>query len=266
MSEPLREPSQEADQTSPKRPVWQLVVPAIVVVVGVLLAYLAAGRPGPAEDRAQPLSPAGDTVRTEQQQPRKPSDQQVEEAARRLDERFTRRREGDPFALGRVDAKVVLVEYADYRCPYCAKFSTDTRPELIKRYVDSGVLRIEWRDLPMFGEQSEAAAIAARAAARQGRFWPFHELAFAEAPRQGHAEYSAERLRDLARRAGVPDLARFDRDVADPALAQEMRVDAAEAQEMGLTSTPSFLVNGRAVVGAQPAETFHRMIEALAAK
>ncbi|MCK2240808.1 MULTISPECIES: thioredoxin domain-containing protein [unclassified Crossiella] len=259
MSQP--QPDQPETQSA-ARPAWQLALPAIVVVAGVLLAYLALGRTGgdtPTADAPAPT--ASDTAA-----PQTPNQSQMDAAARQLDSRFTRRREGDPYAKGRVDAPVVMVEYADYRCPYCAKFSTDTRPELVRRYVDQGLLRIEWRDLPMFGAESEAAAVAARAAARQGRFWPFHELAFAEAPRSGHAEFGPDRLRDLARRSGVADMAKFERDLADPVLRQEIRTDAAESQEMGLTSTPAFLINGRAVVGAQPLETFVRLIEQAAKK
>lgn len=257
------EPPTEPTSAPAKRPAWQLAVPALVVVAGVLLAYLALGRTDGGE--STPAAPAP-TSAAESTGSRTPSPDQMAEAAKQLDARYTRRREGDPYAKGRVDAPVVLVEYADYRCPYCAKFATDTRPELVRRYLEQGLLRIEWRDLPIFGAESENAAVAARAAARQGRFWPFHELAFAEAPRSGHAEYSPERLRDLARRSGVADLAKFERDLVDPALREEVRKDATEGQEMGLTSTPSFLINGRAVVGAQPLQTFVTLIEQAAKK
>ncbi|MCO1577767.1 DsbA family protein [Crossiella sp. SN42] len=255
--------AQPATDQPAKRPGWQLALPAVVVVVGVLLAYLALGRTG---DTPPADPPAAQDTAAQNTTAQRPSQSEIDAAAKELDTKFTRRREGDPYAKGRVDAPVVLVEYADYRCPYCAKFSTDTRPELIRRFVEQGILRIEWRDLPLFGEQSEAAALAARAAGRQGKFWPFHELAFAEAPRSGHGEFGPDRLRDLARRSGVADLAKFERDMTDPALREEVRVDAAEGQEMGLTSTPAFLINGRAVVGAQPLETFTKLIEQAARK
>ena len=71
-------------------------------------------------------------------------------------------------ALGKPDAPVVMINYAELRCPFCAKFSRDIEPELIKRYVDAGVLRLEWRDFPIFGEESLEAAKAGRAAAAQG--------------------------------------------------------------------------------------------------
>ena len=79
------------------------------------------------------------------------------------------RRDADDYtAIGDVDAPLVMIEYSDYRCPYCALYATETQPELIKKYVDTGKLRIEWRDTPIFGEQSLDAAVAAPAAGEQG--------------------------------------------------------------------------------------------------
>src|SRR5665811_161418 len=86
----------------------------------------------------------------------------------------SRRIDGDPTALGDTDAPVVLVEYSDYRCPFCAVFARETLPVLIDEYVESGQVRIEWRDLTVFGQQSIEAAIAGRAAGAQGLFWEFN--------------------------------------------------------------------------------------------
>ncbi|MCY4669666.1 MAG: thioredoxin domain-containing protein, partial [Rhodococcus sp.] len=74
----------------------------------------------------------------------------------------------DPMALGDVEAPVVMIAFSDFRCPFCAQFSRETEPQLIDRYVDTGTLRIEWRDLPIFGPQSFDSARAERAAAAHG--------------------------------------------------------------------------------------------------
>lgn len=83
---------------------------------------------------------------------------------------LARRDAGDKLAQGRTDAPVVLIEYADFKCGYCGKFARDTEPALIKKYVADGTLRIEWRNFPIFGKESEAAARASWAAARRGPF------------------------------------------------------------------------------------------------
>ena len=74
---------------------------------------------------------------------------------------LARRDFDDPMAVGRVDAPVVMVEYSDFQCPYCGRFARETKPELLRQYVERGVLRIEWRNFPIFGEESERAARAA---------------------------------------------------------------------------------------------------------
>ncbi|GBQ03963.1 disulfide bond formation protein DsbA [Streptomyces spongiicola] len=175
-------------------------------------------------------------------------------------EKLARRDAGDPLALGRTDAPVVMVEYADFKCGYCGKFARDTEPQLIRKYVEKGVLRIEWRNFPIFGEESEAAARAAWAAGQQGRFWQFHKAAYADgAKEQGFGE---QRLRELAAAAGVRDLARFGRDADSEEARQAVARDQEEGYGLGATSTPSFVVNGRPIAGAQPERTFVEAIEA----
>ncbi|MCS0638865.1 DsbA family protein [Streptomyces sp. LP05-1] len=178
-------------------------------------------------------------------------------------ERYARRDAEDGLALGRADAPVVLIEYADFKCGYCGKFARDTEPELIRRYVDRGVLRIEWRNFPIFGADSERAARAAWAAGQQGRFWQFHRAAYAEGAKE--KGFSAERVAALAREAGVPDLGRFTRELDGEAARKAVAKDQDQGYSLGATSTPSFLVNGRPLAGAQPTEAFAKAIEASAA-
>ncbi|GGM61288.1 hypothetical protein GCM10012275_35360 [Longimycelium tulufanense] len=240
-----------SSQGNRRNETWRWLVPALIVVVAVTLAYLGANRG--AQDDTRQAAPHQAAGQTEASGSSRPGEGPVKGLARRD--------ANDPYALGKVDAPVVLVEYADYRCPFCAKFSTDTKPELIKRYVDSGVLRIEWRDMPIFGAESETAAVAARAAGKQGKFWEFHNLAYAEAPRSGHASFPKERLLELAGKIGVGDMARFEADLADPELRAGVRADAAEGHRIGVASTPTFLVNGHPLLGAQPLEEFVALIE-----
>ncbi|MFE5794446.1 DsbA family protein [Streptomyces sp. NPDC056503] len=179
-------------------------------------------------------------------------------------EKYARRDASDGLALGRADAPVVLVEYADFKCGYCGKFARDTEPALVEKYVENGTLRIEWRNFPIFGEESEAVARASWAAGEQGRFWQFHKAAYAEGAKE--KGFGAERLRALATEAGVPDLARFARDSESGAAREAVRKDQEQGYELGASSTPSFLVNGRPIAGAQPLETFTEAIEAAAEK
>ncbi len=177
-----------------------------------------------------------------------------------------RRIPADPLAVGAVDAPVVMIEYSDYRCPYCGVYARKTQPEIIKKYVDSGQLRIEWRDLPVLGEASVNAAVAARAAGEQGLFWQFNEAVYAAAPEKGKAELSDPELVALAEKAGVPDMAKFASDLKNPELLALVRADLAEGTQLGLNSTPTFVINNQSIPGAQPMDVFTQVIDAALAK
>ncbi|CAL9485346.1 DsbA family protein [Streptomyces sp. NPDC095602] len=179
-------------------------------------------------------------------------------------EKLARRDAKDALAAGRADAPVVLIEYADFQCGYCGKFARDTEPALMEKYVEAGVLRIEWRNFPIFGEESERVARAAWAAGQQGRFWEFHRAAYAEDAKE--KGFGKDRLTVLAREAGVKDIARFARDLDGAAARQAVKRDQDEGFALGVASTPSFLVNGRPLSGAQPLETFTAAIDEAAAK
>ncbi|MGW8330252.1 DsbA family protein [Streptomyces sp. NPDC055897] len=178
--------------------------------------------------------------------------------------KLARRDAKDPLAQGRADAPVVMIEYADFKCSYCGKFARDTEPELVKKYVDNGTLRIEWRNFPIFGAESEAAARGAWAAGQQGRFWQFHAAAYAEGAKE--KGFGGDRLKELAKEAGVPDAARFAADLDSDAAKAAVKKDQEEAYALGASSTPSFLINGTPIAGAQPMDEFARVIEAAAKK
>ncbi|MEN8650012.1 DsbA family protein [Streptomyces sp. 21So2-11] len=176
--------------------------------------------------------------------------------------KLARRDAKDTLAQGRADAPVVLIEYADFKCGYCGKFARDTEPDLVKKYVDDGTLRIEWRNFPIFGKESDAAARGAWAAGQQDRFWQFHAAAYADGAKE--KGFGEDRVKALAEEAGVKDLGRFTEDVGSEAAKSAVKADQDEAYRLGATSTPSFLVNGRPIAGAQPAEVFTQAIDAAA--
>lgn len=174
---------------------------------------------------------------------------------------MSRRIDGDPTAMGSVNAPVVLVEYSDFRCPFCALYARNIQPEIVKEYVEAGLVRLEWRDLPLFGQQSVDAAMAARAAGEQGLFWEFQDAVFAAAPERGHADLPPERLREFAQLVGVPDLQKFDHDRVNAELLNRVAADRDEGIALGVTGTPTFLVNDVPLSGAQPLDNFRAVID-----
>lgn len=170
------------------------------------------------------------------------------------------REDGDPLARGAVDAPVVMVEYSDFSCPFCAQFATSTLPQLNK-YVDDGTLRIEWRDLALFPEGQQTAA-AARAAAAQGKFWQFHDLVFAAHSGSGHPDYDVDDYVNFAREAGVDDLEAFRADVESGKYLEDVRVATDKVMmTLGMRGTPAFIINDQVISGAQPPEVFIDAIE-----
>lgn len=174
---------------------------------------------------------------------------------------LARRTADDVTAMGDVDAPLVLIEYADYRCPYCGVFNRDTLPVIVEEYVETGKIRIEWRDLPLFGEQSTDAAVAARAAGKQDRFWEYHDAVYADAPERGHLEVTQDKLLAWAEEVDVPDMEQFEDDLDDPQLLELVRADAREGQQVGATGTPTFVIGHEAIAGAQPIGLFRDLLD-----
>ena len=165
----------------------------------------------------------------------------------------------DPMAFGDIDAPLTVIEWTDYRCPFCAKFTNDTMPVLLQEYVDKGLVRYEVRDVSFFGDDSTAAAIAARAAGNQGKFAEYFHAIYAAAPQSGHPDMPREKLIGFAEQVGVPDIAQFTADLDDPALAEAVATSTTEAQQLGVSAVPFFVVGGTYFSGAQPIETFHKV-------
>ncbi len=174
---------------------------------------------------------------------------------------LARRDPSDALAVGRADAPVVMIEYSDFQCPYCGRFARETKPALLREQVEEGVLRIEWRNFPLFGEESERAALAAWAAGQQGKFWEFHDLAYAEPRKRNSGAFSERAVLDMAKEAGVGDLEQFRKDLGGAEGRAALERDRQEGSGLGVSSTPAFLVNGEPILGAQPGSAFTEAVE-----
>jgi protein-disulfide isomerase len=155
-----------------------------------------------------------------------------------------------PFnVLGREDAPVTIIEFTDLQCPYCARFAIQAFPELRRHYIDTGKVRYASRDLPLPSHAyAVTAAVAARCAGEQGRFWEFREALFAAQASLGPRIYA-----DLARKFGL-DAEKFAACRQDGRQAANVRADLDLARANGITATPS-LVIGRLVDGQFQGET-----------
>jgi protein-disulfide isomerase len=167
--------------------------------------------------------------------------------------------DGDP-SIGPSDAPITIVEFSDYQCPYCQSWYQQTFDQLMANYPDK--ILFVYRDLPLPGHpESLPAAEAANCAGEQGAYWKFHNDLFSGQYSLGRAAYE-----QYASDLGM-DTAAFSACLDDHRYQAEVKADYADAVRIGLSGTPSFVINGRILVGAQPFERFKAIIDAeLAAK
>lgn len=169
--------------------------------------------------------------------------------------------EQDDPILGPADAPVTIVEFSDYQCPFCERWYSQVYTRLVKEY--EGKIRFIYRDFPLksIHPEAEGAAVAANCAGEQNAYWQFHDALFSGAYGLGQAAYT-----QYATELGL-DLATFNTCISDGRYITEIENDIQYGFSIGVSSTPSFYVNGIAVVGAQPYEVFKQLIDSeLAAK
>jgi protein-disulfide isomerase len=168
--------------------------------------------------------------------------------------------------LGRSDAPIAILEFTDLQCPYCARFALQTLPALRESYIDKGLVRFASHDLPLPRHAyAIPAAIAARCAGEQGRYWEYREALF-----RGQAQLATAPYDDLAEHFGL-DAARFTSCRKDGRHAQLLRQDAELAAAQGISVTPSFVIVrvvdgkfvGEIITGAQPLDVFEQRLQAL---
>jgi protein-disulfide isomerase len=158
----------------------------------------------------------------------------------------------DP-AHGPVDAPVIMIEFSDFNCPYCGRFARETLPLLRENY--EGRIRFVYRDYPILGDSSLQAAIAAECADDQGAFWEFHDLLF-----ENQGSFNQAMFIRFGEALEL-NIEQFTACHNDPATRDEIGGDFAVAQRLGVSGTPTFFINGRPVVGAQPYEVFQGVID-----
>jgi protein-disulfide isomerase len=177
----------------------------------------------------------------------------------------------DDAFLGDDDAPILIVEFSDYQCPYCARFASDTLPEIKEKYIDTGIVKFMYRDFPIpsHSEAYPAALLAecARDQAGDEVYFEVHDAIFANG-------YNYDDLADYAVTLGA-DRAELDECFDSEKFKDEIEKDMSDAKNLLLPSeiaagkgigTPSFSINGTRVRGAQPFEIFEQIIEAELAK
>jgi len=161
---------------------------------------------------------------------------------------------GESPTKGPENAVVTIVEWSDFQCPFCNRVSP-TLAKIEDEYGDN--VQLVFKHMPLsIHPQAPQAHAAAEAAHRQGKFWEMHDRIFGN-----QRDLSVATLESHARAIGL-DMDRYGRDVADASIKQRIDEDMEQAQELNVTGTPAFFINGRFLSGAQPFENFKRAIDA----
>lgn len=153
--------------------------------------------------------------------------------------------------LGRPSAEVTLIEFGDLQCPVCKGYAEEILPPLIESKVRGGESKLEFRNFTIIGEESVDAGAAVIAAGEQGRGWDFVELFYRNQGIEATGYVTDEFLTELARGARVADIDRWNQARRSDRVIQQVMAQTAEAEELGLSGTPSFLVEGPLVDGLE---------------
>lgn len=162
---------------------------------------------------------------------------------------------GDSPSKGYKSAKVTIVAFSDFQCPFCTKVNP-TMDSLMKKYA--GKVKLVFKNLPLpMHPDAKLAAQAGLAANKQGKFWEMHDKMFAN-----QTKLKKEDLVAYATELGL-NVAKFTKDMEDTKTAAAVEKDMQQAQSLGANGTPTFFINGVELVGAQPEEAFSQIIDKL---
>ena len=234
--------------------IWAVMV-VVAFALGAAAAYLIWVRPlqtqlSAAEDRAAVYEKQLTAAQVQVQQAEGTGQQQQQQEVTRYDISLD-----DDYILGKDSAEITIIEFSDYECPYCRRWHAEVFPQIREKYGDK--VRFVYRDFPLYSihPNAEPAAIAANCAGQQDQYYEYNELLYNGGKDLKPATYEAY-AKDLGLNVDT-----FTACLSEPEHKAEVTADYEYAAELGVRSTPTFFINGLAVVGAQPFEIFEQIID-----
>lgn len=174
----------------------------------------------------------------------------------------------DDTILGDKKAKLTIVEFSDFQCPYCRKFWQDTFPEIKKEYIDTGKVNFVYRDYPLsIHPMANPSAEATECADEQGKYWQMHDKIFAEQAKkgQGTVQYTLNEIKKWASEIGL-DTKVFNSCLDTGKFKNEVAKDLNDGTIQGVQGTPAFFIGSQVMSGAYPFAQFKIIIEEELAK
>ena len=169
---------------------------------------------------------------------------------------------------GNPNAPVTIVEFSDFQCPFCSRFFQQTLPLIEKNYVDTGKVKLVYRDFPLgFHQNAKPAHIASECANKQDAFWEYHDILFEKQSQWQSLELDIvnEQFKVYAQELGLEESS-FSTCLSSAEIEQEVMLDAQDAVRYGSTGTPAFFIGNEKlgytkITGAQPYQSFANVIE-----
>lgn len=167
--------------------------------------------------------------------------------------------------LGSENAPITMIEFGDYQCFYCNHFFHNTEPDIVKNYIDTGKVKMYFKDFTIIGQDSVTAANAAHCAQEQGKFWEYHDTLYNNWAGENTGWASTTNLEQFAKQIGL-NQDQFDQCMAQTRYIPIIRNSVSDANNLGLTGTPDFFIIGPGnsvtkVVGAQPYQVFDEIFK-----
>ncbi len=171
-------------------------------------------------------------------------------------ETFKKLAEGE-HVIGKKNAKVAIVEFSDFQCPFCKSFFDATFSQIKKDYIDTGKVKLVYRQFPLTAIHPYAmgAALAAECASEQGKFEAYHDKLFAN-----QTSLTTEDLKNYASQVGL-NTGKFNSCLDSQKYKDKVDADTKLGTDNGINGTPGFFVNGKLVSGAQPYENFKMLLD-----
>ncbi len=166
-------------------------------------------------------------------------------------------------SLGNKNAKVVVVDFSDFECPFCKQYFDQTFGLIKKDYIDTGKIVYYYRHFPLgFHPAAKPAALASECASEQGKFWEYHDLVFKNQAKisQKTADEVKQTLKGFAESLNL-NASQFNNCLDSEKYKDNVDKDVTEGGTAGVSGTPTFFVNGVSLVGAQPYTSFKTAID-----
>jgi protein-disulfide isomerase len=222
----------------------------VMLVVGLAAGYF--GRP-----YLPSLKPAGTQAASQEQTSGQVSQEQSPASTPTLMEYLvgqTRHFQGDQ------NAPVTLIEFSDFQCPYCGKFATETEQQIYDQYIKTGKLRFGYIHFTFLGQESQWAAEASECANDQNAFWAYHDYLFAHQSGENLGVFNKDNLKKFAVTLNL-NAEQFNQCLDSGKYTDLVKSQTSMAQNLGVSSTPTMVINGKVLLGAQPFATFQQVID-----